>query len=88
MREERYAEAADWFEQSIRTGLATPQMLIWYMESLSNLGRLQDLRLLARTKGVQWTIEGGFSPEVPDMVRLWAQGYHPEKDPLVSRLAS
>jgi hypothetical protein len=55
---------------------------------LSNLGRLQDLRLLARTKGVQWTIEGGFSPEVPDMVRLWAQGYHPEKDPLVSRLAS
>lgn len=72
MRQGDYRQAAGWFEDSLATGCAIPQMVLWLMEALSRLGRYEEVRKLARRYLQELQDETEFSPEIIGAVRLWA----------------
>lgn len=71
LRGKRYAEAADWLELAMRTGLATPQAGLWYMESLYHLGRFDQLREFARGRQEGMAAMEDLPPAALEAVRLW-----------------
>ncbi len=71
MRLERYELAANWMERAIAEERASPQMVVWYMECLFQQGRLDELRLFAKTRGDRIEDERPISAKALSAVRLW-----------------
>ncbi len=71
-RMEKFSEAAAWLEESLREGISSPQLLLWYMECLFRLGRFEELRQLARSHAVDLEESGELPLEAVEAVALWA----------------
>lgn len=71
MRLERYELAANWMERTIAEERASPQMLVWYMECLFRQGRLDELRIFAKSRGERIEDERPISAKALSAVRLW-----------------
>jgi hypothetical protein len=72
VRERRYAAAVDWFETATGRGILNGAMLLWHVEALFKTGRYQRVRELL-TEHRQLFAEGKHPPQVPEMLRLWAE---------------
>jgi tetratricopeptide (TPR) repeat protein len=72
LKDEKFLEAAHCLEDVIRrTDTPVPAVLL-YMESLFSLGRLDDLRSLARNKYPELVSRADTSVETLDNMKLWA----------------
>ena len=72
LRGGRYDKTAEWFALCIEEDQWTPQMIPWYMEGLYRLGRLEDVRRLAKRHYEELTRLDKFPVNVVDTVHLWA----------------
>jgi polysaccharide biosynthesis protein PelE len=72
LRGRRYPEAAGCFRQVAGPDAAKPQAALWYMESLFQLGKFEEIRRLARQWASHKAPPGGYPPEAVEAVRLWA----------------
>jgi hypothetical protein len=72
LRGGRYEKTAEWFALCVEEGQWTPRMIPWYMESLYRLGRLEDVRRLAKLHYEELTQLDQYPLNVVDTVHLWA----------------
>lgn len=72
VRKGRYSEAAEWFRQGLDDKEASPQAVLWLMECLFHLDRLDELRELATDRMKKWEGKDNLPEKVAHTVRLWA----------------
>ena len=72
LRSGRFDQTGEWFAQCIKEGQWSAQMIPWYMESLYRLGRLEEVRRLAKDHYQELTRLDEFPMKVVDTVHLWA----------------
>ncbi len=68
----KFSEAAAWLEESLREGIFSPQLLMWYLECLFRLGRFEELRRLARSHSGNLEASGELPIQAVKAVALWA----------------
>ena len=71
IRSERTEEARTWFKQCIDAGYASQPIVMWYMESLYKLGRLDELRAIAINRADVLKYES-YQPALVESIRLWS----------------
>ncbi|MBF0623408.1 MAG: hypothetical protein HQL82_01230 [Magnetococcales bacterium] len=72
VRSHRLEEAARYLEEALRGEKPSPQLALWYMETLYQLRRFEPLEELARRYGQDFTAAAGFPVQVVEAVGLWA----------------
>ena len=71
VREHRHAAAADWFAVAESRGLLTPDMMLWKLEALFQLGRYDRVRAAMNEHGHLFKPGGKHPPQVPGVMKLW-----------------
>ena len=69
-----YAEALEVLGRPVNNGTASPQIVLWYMESLYSLGRYGELRRLTQTCQSRLEADDALPGEVGGVIGLWASG--------------
>jgi polysaccharide biosynthesis protein PelE len=69
-----YAEALAVLGRSVDDGTASPQIVLWCMESLYSLGRYDELRRLTQACQSRLEADDAFPFEVGGVIKLWASG--------------
>ncbi len=72
VREHRHAAAADWFGVAESRGLLTPDMTLWKLEALFQLGRYDRVRAAMNEHGRLFKPGGKHPPQLPGVMKLWA----------------
>jgi len=72
VREHRHAAAADWFAVAESRGLLSPDMMLWQMEALFQLGRYDRVRAAMNAHRHQFKADGKHPPQLPGVLSLWA----------------
>lgn len=72
LRSKRFREAAECFERAFDSQSPTSNAVLWYMESLFQLGKFEEIRRLARGWGGSPGAFTGFPAEALETVHLWA----------------
>ena len=72
VREHRHAAAADWFGVAESRGLLTPDMTLWKLEALFQLGRYDRVRAAMNEHGHLFKPGGKHPPQLPGVMKLWA----------------
>ena len=71
LRNKNFRESAEYFGHAANADPTKPEAALWYMESLFQLSRFDEIRGLARD-WVSRQIRGEYPPEALEAVRLWA----------------
>lgn len=72
LRSGRYDEASESLAKIIESGVATPQVRLWFMEALYRRGRYEDLRRYAGQRESATGEEEHVAPAAREALDLWA----------------
>lgn len=72
VREHRHAAAAEWFAVAETRGLLSPDMMLWQMEALFQLGRYERVRTAMNEYRQRFKADGKHPPQLPGVLNLWA----------------
>lgn len=72
-RTQQWAEAAEWFRHALDRGWKTPNMVLWYFESLFRMNQHRELRRAILEYGRGITSQEDLPRDVREAVTLWMQ---------------
>ena len=72
VRERRHVAAADWFAVAESRALLSPDMVLWQLEALFQLGRYDRVRAAMDEHRHLFQPGGKHPPQLPDVLALWA----------------